>query len=237
MAISDALKFPYMHCRITAQKSVICLHRRSDGRRGTSMREGKTRWVKLACCVVALLAIPGATYIHAATPKTSGVYLTAADYSNQHLSFEGDCRSKAHRLELHDVLNKPYIDVTHESEKRRYSKNHLFGFRSCDGRDYRFSSKLEYQILESRELYIYSHEVKESRGKGMPQTIRTYYFSAGSAGEILPLTLENLKRGFPENHKFHDLLDSNFGAGQNLEEYDGFHKMFKVNRLLIASRE
>jgi hypothetical protein len=28
-----------------------------------------------------------------------------------------------------------------------------------------------------------------------------------------------------------------FGAGQDLAQYDDFHKMFKVNRLLVASRE
>jgi hypothetical protein len=51
------------------------------------------------------------------------------------------------------------------------------------------------------------------------------------------LTLDNLKQALPDNHRFHDSLDMTFGAGQSLAEYDEFHKMFKVNRLLIASRE
>jgi hypothetical protein len=58
----------------------------------------------------------------------------------------------------------------------------------------------------------------------------------GANGQIKALTLENLKQAFPENHRFHDWLDATFCAGQNLGEYDEFHKMFKVNRLLIASR-
>ncbi len=49
------------------------------------------------------VAVPGRTM----TTKTSGVYETAVDYKDGRLSFEGDCRSKAHKLELHDVLNKP----------------------------------------------------------------------------------------------------------------------------------
>jgi hypothetical protein len=175
--------------------------------------------------------------IHAAAPKTSGVYLTAADYVAGTLAFEGDCKSKAHRLELHDVLNKPYIDVTYESEKRRYSKSDLLGFRACDGRHYRFSSNLEYQILESKDLYIYAHDERVTYGKGTPYTIRSYYFSLGGGGPILSLTLQNVKQAFPDNHRFHDLLDANFGAGQKIEQYDDFHKTFKVNRLLIASRE
>ncbi len=199
------------------------------------MKNLKTKLVVPTFLVAVTLSV--AVPMQAASPKTSGVYLTAADYKDGHLAFEGDCKSKAHRLELHDVLDKPYIDVTHESEKRRYSKSDLFGFRACDGRDYRFSSKLEYRILESRELYIYARNTKETYGKGMPQTIRKYYFSVGPDGPILSLTLENLKQAFPYDHRFHDLLDANFGAGQGLEEYDDFHKMFKINRLLIASRE
>lgn len=185
----------------------------------------------LAAFVVSVAASPKAT-----TPKTSGVYLTADDYQNGRLSFEGDCGSKTHKLELHDVLNKPYIDVTHESDKRRYAKSDLFGFRTCNGRDYRFVSNLEYQILEAKELYIYEHGTNVHVGKGL-RTVPTYYFSAGPKGQVLPLTLENLKQAFPDNHRFHDSLDQMFGRGQNVAQYDELHKMFKVNRLLMASRE
>ena len=172
----------------------------------------------------------------AANSKISGVYLTAADYEATQLSFQGVCGSAAHKLELHDVLNKPYVDVTHDHEKRRYPKTDLFGFRACDGRDYRFGGNLEYQILEAKALYIYARETSEARGKTF-NTRRDYYFSVGPEGKIMALTLDNLKRAFPDNHRFHDSLDMMFTAGQDLAAYDEFHRMFKVNRLLIASRE
>lgn len=184
-----------------------------------------------AACVSGVAALAAAQ-----TSRTSGVYLTATDYENERLALEGDCGSKTHKLELHDVLNKPYIDVTHESEKHRYLKDDLFGFRACDGRDYRFASKLEYQILEAKELYIYAREIPVSQGKTY-RTVREYYFGVGGRGPLQALTLENLKQALPDNHKFHDSLDTTFGAGQKLEWYDEFHQMFKVNRLLIASRE
>lgn len=189
--------------------------------------------------VVAVLAATLAgvdAHARAQTTRTSGVYTTAADYESGRLTFEGDCGSKAHKLELHDVLNKPYIDVTHESEKRRYLKSDLFGFRACDGRDFRFASRLEYQILEAKELYIYARDFSVSQGK-TSRTVHEYYFSVGASGLIQTLTLENLKQAIPDNHKFHDSLDATFGSGQSLAWYDEFHKMFKVNRLLIASRE
>jgi hypothetical protein len=194
----------------------------------------KTYFSSVAALAVLLFFSAGVA--QGAPTKTSGVYLTANDYKNGRLSFEGECGSKAHKLELHDVLHKSYIDVTHETEKHRYAKSDLFGFRACDGRDYRFALNLEYHILETKELYIYAHEVSVSHGKGL-HTIQEYFFSAGPDGPVLALTLENLKQAFPDNHRFHDGLDATFGAGEPLAEYDKFHKMFKVNRLLIASRE
>jgi hypothetical protein len=44
-------------------------------------------------------------------------------------------------------------------------------------------------------------------GKGY-RTIQEYYFSVRPEGQILALTLENLKQALPNNHKFHDSLDA-----------------------------
>ena len=116
-------------------------------------------------------------------PKTSGVYLTAADFKEGRLSYEGECSSKAHRLELHDVLHKSYIHVTHEGEKRRYAKSELFGFRACSGRDYRFVSNLEYQIVETRGLYLYAREVRVSHGRGT-HAVPKHYFSVAAGEQV-----------------------------------------------------
>ena len=170
----------------------------------------------------------------AAATRTSGIYLTAADYEKMQLTSEGDCKSKTHSIELHDVLNKPFIDVTHGNDRHRYLKSELFGFRSCEGADYRFVGNKEYQILEAKAVYIYRTVASETRGKGITQ-VATYYFSVGGAGDVLTLTALNLKQAFPTNHTFHDSLDAAFPLG-GLEQYDDFHKMFKVNHLLEASK-
>ena len=200
------------------------------------MQNDKAKLVVLTFLVVLATFMFTPATLALATSETSGIYLTAADYRDGRLALEGDCGSKTHKLSLHDVLNKPYVDVTHESEKRRYPKSDLFGFRACDGRDYRFASNLQYQILESRELYIYARGIPVNYGKGY-RTIQEYYFSVGPEGHILALTLENLKQALPNNHRFHDSLDATFGPGREPWEYGEFHRMFKVNRLLIASRE
>jgi len=165
----------------------------------------------------------------ASTPRTSGIYLTAADYDEGLLTSEGHRGSKNHKLELHDVLNKSYIDVTHGTERRRYAKSDLFGFRAFDGKDYRFVSNQEFRILEAKELCIYEQRV------GYGRVVReVYHFSKGSNGAVLPLTAENLKHAFPDNQAFHDILDQTFGAKKDPARYDRIYKMFKVNWLLIS---
>jgi hypothetical protein len=103
----------------------------------------------------------------------------------------------------------------------------------ADERNVRVVGNDRYQILEARALYIYSHDVIVRKGT----TEKAYFFSIGPTGEIYPLTILNLKKALPENHVFHDLLDMAFKNDSDLTKYDAFHKMFRVNRLLLGSNE
>jgi len=105
--------------------------------------------------------------------------------------------------------------------------------RAADERNYRLVGNERYQILESKDLYIYSTDVVVRKGASE----KAFFFSVGSTGEILPLTIVNLKKAFPDNHRFHDGLDATFKDNSQLTKYDDFHKMFKVNRLLVASEQ
>jgi len=102
---------------------------------------------------------------------------------------------------------------------------------AADARNYREVGNDRYLILESKALYIYALDTVVRKGA----TEKTYFFSVGPSGDIAPLTIVNLKKAFPNNHAFHDLLDMTFKHDSDLTWYDDFHKMFKVNRLLAAS--
>ena len=157
--------------------------------------------------------------------------MSAADYADRRFAFEGDCKSAAHKVNRHSILLKPYVDITHGTETRRYSKSEIYGLRDCDGRDFRFVSDKDYEILESGPITLYTTTVPARRG-----TRRVYFFSVGAAAATVhPLNISALKQAFPENHKFHDALDQMFHSDGQLTQYDKFHKMFKVNRLLNAA--
>lgn len=189
--------------------------------------------MKFFCFAFGTVVLSSALMAQAGSHRTSGIYQTSADYQNGGLEFEGSCGSKVHKLELHDVLNKPYIDLTHGTQKQRLSKRNLFGFRACDGHDYRFASNLEYRILEAKEAYINVREIRTG-GKGS-HTISTYYFSAGPDGQLLPLTVNNLRLAYPQNQVFGENLDMSSAAHRELEQYDRVQGMFEVNYLLKAS--
>jgi hypothetical protein len=104
---------------------------------------------------------------------------------------------------------------------------------AADARNYRLVGNDRYQLLEAKGVYIYSLDVLVRKGASE----KTYFFSIGPNGDVMPLTILNLKKAFPDNHAFHDLLDMTFKHDSDLTKYDEFHKMFKVNRLLEASSE
>ena len=62
-----------------------------------------------------------------------------------------------------------------------------------------------------------------------------FYFSTQLDGPIQPLTLEALKLATPNNHTFHNALDAQF-QNANVVDYDNFHKMYKVNQLLLSAK-
>jgi hypothetical protein len=104
---------------------------------------------------------------------------------------------------------------------------------AADGRNYRVVDERRYEIVEAKALYIYTGDVLVRKGT----LEKAYFFSVGPNGDILPLTILNLKKAFPDNHSFHDLVDMAFKHDSDLTRYDDFHKTFKVNRLLAASWE
>jgi hypothetical protein len=103
----------------------------------------------------------------------------------------------------------------------------LYGYRDCNNHVYRFYKNITYQIAEPGRIYIYTKEENITQGKGY-KVVNVYYFSVSAEGEIIPLTLNNLKSAYRDNKKFFELL-SEFFNGNDVNEYDNIHKTFKVN--------
>lgn len=119
----------------------------------------------IAFVISTAVALGPPTFAHASR-STSGVYLTSTDYKEGRLAYERDCGSKAHKLELHDVLQKSYIHVTQE-ERKRDSKR-----RTCsDSARVTAVTVASYRILN----------IKFSKRESCASTGKKFWFLTGAA--------------------------------------------------------
>jgi hypothetical protein len=168
-------------------------------------------------------------------PLGSGLYKSAEDFRARRLTLAVDCKTEKHKLRLHEFSGQPYVTVKHGGQDYRMAKDSLFGFRDCDGREFRFATDhLHYPILNpAEELLIYK---LEQPAIGKNQGYVRLFFSVNAAAPIQSLTLIGVKKAFPDNHRFHDLLDAQFREGGDLTAFDTMHGMTKLNWLLRQSR-
>jgi hypothetical protein len=93
-----------------------------------------------------------------------------------------------------------------------------------------------YTVLNPNEtIKIYKYVHYAHAPKVADQYAPKFYFGRDSSDVLQLLTKDNLKKAFPDNHKFHDALDATFREDKELANYDEFHKMYKVNHLLEMS--
>ena len=88
-----------------------------------------------------------------------------------------------------------------------------------------------YRVLRAEPLVLYARERPVLEGKRFT-TVVDRYFSTSPTAPVQPLKLETLKRAYPDNHKFHDLLTLAFRSDAELARYDDYHNEHLVARLL-----
>ena len=111
------------------------------------------------------------------------------------------CEMAGERISAGTSKGLGYVDVRHGTRKTRYSETDAYGYSSCGDRDIRIASGGQYFILETRRIQVLRVDQWVMSGKTLVAS-PAFYFSVGASGAIQPLTLENVKRAFPENHAF-----------------------------------
>ena len=164
---------------------------------------------------------------------TSGIYMTYEDYLNGEMEYAINCSEESHKIRPHATWSGDKFIVVHRGTKFTHDRAEIFGYRDCDGKDWRVHRDDDYQIAESRSIIIYKKYEEEDIDFDDGPIPPTYYFSVNN-GDIFKLTKINLKKAFPEDHDLHDKLDETF-IGQDLTSYDNYHKMYKVNRVLAIT--
>lgn len=186
---------------------------------------------------MALIAISFVLAINVSAQKdSSGIYKTSSDFQQKKLSYAINYKTEKHKIKDNMLFNGAEIKVVHEGQTYKLDKNSTYGYKSTKGDVFRFVDEKEYKVLnpgDSPMLYAYTHPT--SATKGNFKYVSDYYFSTNASSPAQALTKENLKKAFPDNHKFHDALDATFKSDEGLASYDSFHKMYKVNHILEMS--
>jgi hypothetical protein len=171
------------------------------------------------------MVMAGSTELYAQT-NGSGLYMTAQDYAGGRLSYQQQAGQK-HRVRADIPFQHGLVKVVQGGQVHRFVKNDVYGYRDEKGRNFRFASNKAYRILDDTRFPLYSVVENITKGKEKTRELK-YYFSAQAGSDIQPLTKQNLKRAFPDNRRFHDLLDLQFRHDRELAAYDTFRKEYKL---------
>jgi hypothetical protein len=168
--------------------------------------------------------------------KSSGLYLTSRDFEERKLSYPIDCNNKNDKIRLNDFFGSSSGFVLSNGEKHKFDKKNVYGYHTCDNKNFRFFGNSAYQILDTAGFYIYYQykSVEQTKGKGLIKA-DIYFFSKKGDDEITVLNSENLKKAFPENHRLHYAIDANFKSDKDLAAYDSFQKTYKIKYLYDES--
>lgn len=163
-----------------------------------------------------------------------GVYLNASDFRDGKLAYVIDCSAKKSNIKLNLLLDKAYITIAQDGQPIKLNKADIFGYKDCDGNTYRFVGKRRYTILNpNEEILLYKFQTAGSKNQ---QAQVLYKFSKLRDQQVYDLTIDNLKRAFADNPKFHDQLTAVFNSDNELTKYDSFYKIYRVNRVYQISK-
>lgn len=169
--------------------------------------------------------------------RQSGLYLTADDFDAGHLVGAVACESDSRPVDRDAFGKTATVTWVGATPATQYAKSEIFGFRACDGTDVRFVRGANFRVVRAPPFYLYQHEYRVSMGKSGSRLVASYAFSRTAADSVRPLTLDALKRAYPENHRFHDVLDLAFRRDEELMRFDEFHHEYRVARLLRETLE
>lgn len=142
------------------------------------------------------------------TTFATGLYLTAKDYQDHKLSFNGD------KINLRGFFNSTKVTVVHDGKPQTFLKSEIFGYQDA-GQDYRFFDNKAYRILENKEVILYAYAHVLQQGKGL-KPVEQFYFSSDHNEPIMVLTKANLEKAYGKNPKFVYALEASFQKRQRV---------------------
>jgi len=159
---------------------------------------------------------------------SSGLYLSTEDYVKGVLSYPGA------RIRADIPFRHAVVKVAGETAAKEFRKDEVYGYRDERGQDYRFVGNKAYKIVDKAYFPLYRRVEIITKGKERTREPR-YYFSTRPGDALQALTIRQLKKAFPDNRRFHYLLDLQFKHDRELVAYDDIHQEYKVKTIFSSA--
>ncbi|MBI5538637.1 MAG: hypothetical protein HY951_01150 [Bacteroidia bacterium] len=167
----------------------------------------------------------------------SGIYMTATDFLSGKLTYEINCLTTKQKIKTTNFFNTKTVKVTNPDSTIKLSKSSIWGFRLCDGNEYRFYQGKEYLIIDKGAITVYQIIERSGTSPKSNQSVSKtrYFFSEDANSSLKELTLKNVETSITNNKKFHDLIDLYFKTDVDLLIYDDYYKMLRLNHIYNES--
>ena len=155
-----------------------------------------------------------------------GVYLSMDNYmANQIIPSNGLCKIQTNTM---FNANSIWLRVAHK--KYKYSKDSIYAYKK-EGIIYRCNhwDKRDYKVMEQGTIIIYAINEPVSGYKNI-KLIPHYYFSVNLGSVIIPLSIINIKKAFPDDIKLHHYLDMEFYQ-KDITSYNETNSTYQINYL------
>lgn len=155
-----------------------------------------------------------------------GVYLTMDDYIvNQITPYNGLCK-----IQTNTLFNTNSICLTIDHKEYKYLRDSIYAYKKeeivyrCNHAD-----KRDYKIVEQGTIIIYTINEPVYGYKNI-RLVPHYYFSVNLSSVIIPLSVINIKKAFPDNIKLHQYLDMEFYQ-KDISSYNEANNTYQINYL------
>lgn len=172
--------------------------------------------------------------INTASPQ-SGLYYAENNYNNRLTNYQIPCPKELLQQELFDFYSKKYILLSKAEAIKKFKKKDIWGYRDCQGFNYKIDHGIHYKILEDDALIMFSlNYVADANFRDFKRGfVSEFYFSKDISSPIELLNLDNLKKVYKDNNTFIQNVESYLKTTHPcLHCYDDHDKTYIVNEML-----